>query len=144
MIFSHEPKWQKRGYTIQTRALLLMLVGFQGHMTKMATIPIYGKNPNYFVHLLTQVSDRCPWATCFVKPYSANFSLLLFARKHIFWLNWEVKCKTIIITKACTCHENKGTKVGHQELFSRTKLKSHIYTLIKYQCASYTSWTSDG
>ena len=24
-------------------------VGFQGHMTKMATIPIYGKNPNYFV-----------------------------------------------------------------------------------------------
>ena len=29
-------------------------------MTKMAIIPIYGKNPNYFV----QVSDRCPWATC--------------------------------------------------------------------------------
>ena len=85
-----------------------------------------------------------PLGYLFCKAILCQFSLLLFARKHIFWLNWEVKCKTIIITKACTCHENKGTKVGHQELFSRTKLKSHIYTLIKYQCASYISWTSDG
>ena len=46
---------------------------FQGHMTKMATIPIYGKNPNYFcpvtVLVDSQVSDSCPWATCLYRHW---------------------------------------------------------------------------
>ena len=47
-----------------------MEVGFQGHVTKMATIPIYGKKPKLLcpvtVLVDSKVSDRCPWATCFI------------------------------------------------------------------------------
>ena len=51
------------------------LVGFEGHMTKMATIPIYGKKNNYILMTVlvdSQVSDRCPWATCYCKVISRS------------------------------------------------------------------------
>ena len=42
------------------------------NMTKMAIIPIYGKkNPTTLLVTVlvdSQVSDRCPWATCYNMP----------------------------------------------------------------------------
>ena len=45
----------------------------QGHMTKMSTMPIYGKTQLLFFCPVTvlvdsQVSDRCPWVTCLFFP----------------------------------------------------------------------------
>ena len=52
--------------TLQTRAILFIYVGFPGHVTKMAAMPIYhGQNPYHFVLVDSQVSDNCPWANCY-------------------------------------------------------------------------------
>ena len=78
MIFSSEPKWRKRRNTIQTRALLLMQVGFQGHVTKMATIPIYGKKPNYFVQWLYLLTHR--WAIVALGLLVVHAAILIISK----------------------------------------------------------------
>ena len=57
-----------------------MHIKYPGHMTKMAAMPIYGKNHNYFyfcsvaVIFDSQVNDRCPWAA---SKGSSNYILFV-------------------------------------------------------------------
>ena len=55
----------------RTNDPMVTIAAIDLNMTKMAVIPIYGKNINKSLCPVTilvdsQVSDRCPWATCFI------------------------------------------------------------------------------